>query len=232
MKPLHCLAALLVACAAVPSGVARAAEVPPVVLELFTSQGCSSCPSADALLERLAQQPGVLPLSFHVSYWDNLGWADPYASAANTNRQYAYAKSIGHQGVFTPQLIVGGTLSMVGSDESAARAAIAKAANAPMSVALALAASAQGFTLTGASGGNDLWEVRFVRHAQTKVGAGENGGQMLDSVNNVIVLRALPALKPGESQTLPPLVAPADGLAVFAQAPNLGAIKGAAVILK
>src|SRR5690348_11508927 len=78
-----------------------AATARPLVLELFTSQGCSSCPSADALLRALAGNPSVLALSFHVHYWDYLGWKDPFSSEENTNRQHQYARVMGNNNVFT-----------------------------------------------------------------------------------------------------------------------------------
>ena len=87
--------------------VARAAQHP-VVLELFTSQGCSSCPPADALLGQLAQRPTVIALAWHVDYWDHLGWRDRFASRTATDRQRAYARQLG-SGVFTPALVVDGT---------------------------------------------------------------------------------------------------------------------------
>ena len=96
-----------------------------VVLELFTSQGCSSCPPADALLGRLEQQPGVIALSWHVDYWNGLGWHDPFASARATNRQRAYAEQLGAE-VYTPALVVNGAAVVVGSDRRAIEAAMAR----------------------------------------------------------------------------------------------------------
>ena len=98
----------------------------PVVVELFTSQGCSSCPPADALLGRLAERRGVLALSLPITYWDMLGWKDTLATNANTRRQKAYAAAMGHGGVYTPQMIVDGISDVVGSREADVEASIAK----------------------------------------------------------------------------------------------------------
>jgi hypothetical protein len=123
------LAVSLVAVSAARSqpGGARVADGKPhtVVMELFTSQGCSSCPPADALLTRLGSEqfPGarVIPLAFHVDYWNSLGWTDPFSSALWSARQNDYARSLHNDQVYTPQLVLNGTAQMVGSDEGRVR---------------------------------------------------------------------------------------------------------------
>jgi hypothetical protein len=219
-------------------GAHGAQAAPPVVLELFTSQGCSSCPAADALMGRMAQDPGLLPLLFHVSYWNSLGWKDPYASAETTGRQYAYAKALGAgNSVFTPQLVVNGTESMVGSDAWKLRKAIAAANDKISPVRAALKPDPSGKLNLSLSGidlkKTDIWEVRFISHATTPVGAGENGGRTLESVNNVTSIKQLADMV-GEdgSFTLPPLRAPDNGLAVIVQEPGPGRILGSAVYMK
>jgi hypothetical protein len=98
----------------------------PVVVELFTSQGCSSCPPADVFLGKLAQRPDVIAISLPITYWDMLGWKDTLASDANTRRQKAYAAAMGRGGVYTPQIIVDGAADVVGSRIAAVEAAIAQ----------------------------------------------------------------------------------------------------------
>lgn len=125
MKLAH--AFLLFSAGAVLLAPAEAGGVKrPVVVELFTSQGCSSCPPADELLGRLAERHGVLALSLPITYWDMLGWKDTLASSANTRRQKAYATAMGHGGVYTPQMIVDGVSDVVGSREGDVEAAIAR----------------------------------------------------------------------------------------------------------
>jgi hypothetical protein len=95
-----------------------------VVVELYTSQGCSSCPPADALLAVLADQPGVIPLALHVDYWDYIGWADTFANPHFTDRQKAYARAAGEKMIYTPQMIVGGVERVLGAEAAEVAAAI------------------------------------------------------------------------------------------------------------
>ena len=118
---------LLAASGLLPRVRARANEPAPVLVELFTSQGCSSCPPADALLAELAQDPDVLPLAFHVTYWDRLGWTDGFADLRFDQRQRAYANVLGVPRIYTPQAVVAGELDVVGSSRARMLAAIAVA---------------------------------------------------------------------------------------------------------
>ncbi len=124
---LHLPLLLGLSAALLAGGAASAGSVKrPVLVELFTSQGCNSCPPADELLGRLADRPNVLALSLPVTYWDMLGWKDTLATDTNTRRQKAYAQYMGRGGVYTPQIIVDGVSDVVGSREGDVEAAIAK----------------------------------------------------------------------------------------------------------
>jgi hypothetical protein len=208
---------------------AAAARTPNVVVELFTSQGCSSCPPADAIAGRLSTDPSVIVLSFHVNYWDGLGWKDPFASQASTDRQYAYARVLGERSVFTPQLVVNGSQSVVGSQERAVGNAIEAANRATFAVQADLSKQPDGgfaLSLAGPAVKAEVWEVRYVRYAVTQIRGGENGGRTLQTYNNVIQIRRVGSFASG-TLSLPALKSPEDGLAVFVQAPGTGRMLGA-----
>jgi hypothetical protein len=156
-----------------------AASAQPVVVELFQSQGCSSCPPAEANLNAIADRPDVLPLSFAVTYWDNLGWKDTFASPQFTARQFAYSRGL-RSIVATPQVVVNGRRSLVGNDRRELDAAI-HAAGEPAGAAL----SVSGRTVSVAAGsapakGADVWLVRYDPRVQwVAIRRGENGGKTL-----------------------------------------------------
>src|SRR5436305_248711 len=131
-----CVALLFGVALAAPLIPVVAAPPTPVLIELFTSEGCSDCPAADALLDKLvATQPvagaEIIALGEHVDYWDRLGWKDRFSSAALTNRQQIYGARFSTESIYTPQMVVDGIAEFVGSDANAARRAIAKAVAAP-----------------------------------------------------------------------------------------------------
>lgn len=115
MGALRALAVPLALTLATPAAHAQDGPSGPVVVELFTSQGCSSCPPADAMMRDLAHRDGVIALAFHVDYWDYIGWRDSFGSAANTDRQTAYARAAQSTTVYTPQFIVGGVDHVIGA---------------------------------------------------------------------------------------------------------------------
>lgn len=202
LRPWLAVVTLCVACAGTP---VRAAPTHPVLVELFTSQGCSSCPAADAFVAALPRlgfgRERVIPLTFHVDYWDDLGWKDPFASPRFTERQRAYAQSgrlsspageDGIHGAYTPQMVVGGKVHFSGARRDVALAEIQRAAGTPepgmLAVTVAPDRARENFAATvrvtaraGAAAGAD-WRL-FVALAQkegrTAVAHGENAGETL-----------------------------------------------------
>src|SRR5882762_7951628 len=164
----------------------------PVVIELFTSQGCSSCPPADAYVGKLSTRADVIALSFHVDYWDDLGWRDRFALAESVKRQNLYARNLGRSSVYTPQLVVDGRDDYVGSDGKAvARALSENRDGVPVGVSVR---DAEVLVEIGAQPGvppSDVMLVAYLRHAVSAIGRGENAGRTLEEFNVVRNLRTL-----------------------------------------
>ena len=184
------VAVLLLAVSAALAASARDGEPAPagtpVLVELFTSEGCSSCPPADLLLARLAaEQPVsgalVVPIALHVDYWNRLGWDDPFSSAAFTQRQAAYAARFGNGGrVYTPQMIVDGRAEFVGSDERAARRAIQAAARESHAFVRVLPDdTGAAVSVAGAAAGADVNLAVVADGLASDVTRGENAGKRL-----------------------------------------------------
>lgn len=212
-----------------PAIPAAAAERNPVVVELFTSQGCSSCPPANANLAALSDRPGVIALSFGVTYWDRLGWKDTFARKDYTARQASYEKPLGESGPFTPQIVVGGRASIVGDELAAVEQLVARdAANGhATSVTLGPRSVAIG---SGRAPRNeaDVWLVSYdPQTVEVPIRRGENGGRTLPHKNVVHDLRLIGHWS-GAEMTLPVPAAPA-GLrsAVLVQSPGGGPILAA-----
>ena len=177
-----------------PLSATAAWAQPPVVIELFTSQGCSSCPPADAVLTDLARQrPDVLPLAFHVTYWNDLGWKDPFSFDAATLRQEAYARSLGGE-LYTPEMVVNGSRGFVGSRRAEALSQIADAMQgAAPAIPISLTRAGPVLTAAVGAGAGDaqVLLVGFDPEHQTSVGRGENGGRRLLESNIVRSLTAM-----------------------------------------
>jgi hypothetical protein len=182
---LH-LAAPLVAPEAKAAPAASGADAAhPAVIELYQSQGCSSCPPALAVLDEVANRPDVLALNFAVTYWDQLGWKDIYARPEYTARQWAYSHVQGRGNVQTPQLIVNGRVAVLGSRKGEVEQAIVKNARSG-----GPALAAQGNTITVAAARSDkpatVWLVGYdPRTVQVPIRAGENNGRTLPHRNVV-----------------------------------------------
>jgi hypothetical protein len=222
----HLIAAAMLAVSCATASVQALAEGRPVVVELFTSQGCSSCPPADAVLAELATHKDVLALGFHVDYWDRLGWKDPFSTPGATNRQNDYAAQFGRKEVFTPQVVIDGQRQAVGSNRGAVLQAIAQ--SAPASVApITFAADGRSVSIGAGAGRGKVLVIRYVRSRTTQVQRGENAGKTAVDVNSVDAFRTA-AEWTGEKLDLPIDPVDADhGLAILVQGDN-GGILGAA----
>lgn len=161
----------------------------PVVVELFTSQGCSSCPPADAIMADLARtRPDLLPLTFHVTYWNSLGWQDPFSFEGATDRQRRYVAASVSPNVYTPAMVVDGRREAVGSDRAAVEAALARAGAEAMTaapIAVTRAGNALAITVGAGAGAGRVLLLGYDRQHQTHVGRGENGGRTLLEANVV-----------------------------------------------
>lgn len=149
------------------------------VVELFTSQGCNSCPPADAFLIDLAQRPDVLALGFHVDYWDRLGWKDTLGAAAFTARQRSYAGLRGDGQVYTPQAVVDGKGHTVGSNRKSVGGMMSGAL--PVDVTI----GKDRVDVGAGSGSATVWRVDFTRRAAVPIERGENRGKTITYVNAV-----------------------------------------------
>ncbi|MBL6931381.1 MAG: DUF1223 domain-containing protein [Rhodospirillales bacterium] len=216
---------------------AVAGESPPLtVVELFTSQGCSSCPPADTYLGDLAKSgegENVLALSYHVDYWDNLGWKDPYSSADNSNRQRAYAHHMDLRYVYTPQMVVQGALQATGSDRRTVASQIKEARKLPR-IYVELVRNGNDLQIALADTGNamkaDVYMVVFDNEHVTKVKKGENRGKTITNRNVVRALKHIGTWQ-GEAVSISsPLDESGDACAVIVQSRTSGAILGAASV--
>ncbi len=207
------------------------------VVELFTSQGCNSCPPADALLGELAKRDDLIALSFNVDYWDYLGWQDTLADPAYTQRQRNYAQARNDRRVYTPQMVVGGMTHMVGSDRRAVLSAIDKIRGdkrATLNIEMTrdnkriLVRLPDGKTPVDAT----IWLVRFDRTKEVAIRRGENGGRTIVYHNVVRDLRNI-GLWRGEAMEIAFMQEDLakggrDGCAIIIQLGGHGAIIGAA----
>lgn len=183
-------ASIILALLGLGPSIAQAADRP-VVVELFTSQGCSSCPPADEFLRSMAQtRDDVLALAFHVTYWDNLGWRDPFALATGTERQRLYGALLGTRQIYTPQMVIDGRFEAVGSDRRSVGALIDIAADRHEDAPRLSARRMDGvvdIALDAAAGQRPgfVFLVGYDPEHETRVGRGENGGRTLTEANIV-----------------------------------------------
>jgi hypothetical protein len=215
----------LVALTAVPLLGAAPMPPQPVVLELFTSQGCSSCPPADSAVAKAADRPDVIALSFNVTYWDHLGWKDTFARPEFTDRQVAYNKALGQGAPYTPEVVAGGRAGGVGNTPRAVDQLIARG----RTTATAMVTAADGKVSVSAGvaprRGADVWLVSYdPRVIQVPVKAGENGGKTLPQRNVVRGLRRLGAWTGQPATFTAPAADPALKRVVIVQGKDAGPI--------
>jgi hypothetical protein len=224
--------AFLLLCSGAATAQAAAGERP-ILVELFTSEGCSSCPPADRLLANLAGRPELLALSFHVDYWDRLGWKDPFSTAAATRRQERYAELLDLATVYTPQIVVDGKWQAVGSDRAEVEGALASARreHAEIPVALAIDRGRARITLGhGAEKGAAaaVLLIGFDRRHVDAVARGENAGRTLAHVDVVRSIEEVTEFDGTASTVETPIPSPCDRVAAIVQARD-GRILGVAV---
>ena len=222
---------MLMAFAVVMAHHAEAAEPDLTVVELYTSEGCSSCPPADAFVGELAGRDDILALSLHVDYWDYIGWKDRFADARNTRRQKNYGHQFQLRYVYTPQVVVDGTYEAVGSDRTKVLDAVAKSKKLAK-IPVRLTASADGMVLDLAAadvGPVHVYSVFYDRLQESDVRRGENSGRKLAHVN---VVRDMTRIATWQGQparlTIPASAKGGDVCAVILQSVSTGRIIGAA----
>jgi hypothetical protein len=225
ITPILAIAFAAVAGSAAAQAPARTLQV----VELFTSQGCSTCPPANAAVAALSARPDILALSFGVTYWDQLGWKDTFASKAYTDRQWDYARGLRHSNVGTPQVVINGRTDVVGQRVSDIEGALRRAPLAAGGPVVSLEGGVVSVTGAALLRPADVWLVRYdPRVVQVPIQRGENGGKTLPHKNVVRELTKLGEWTGGaRTWRAPP--GPADlRTAVVLQAPSGGPILAAA----
>jgi hypothetical protein len=213
---------------------AAASQPRPAVVELYTSEGCSSCPPAEAYIGELARRGDVLALTFHVDYWDHLGWPDRFALPDAVARQRGYAKAFANSSVYTPQVVIDGRGDFVGSDRRAIGHALA---DARVGVPIALSAVDGDVIISvGQRDGvaaSEVMLVAYQRKAVSKIARGENAGRLLEEFNIVRSFRTLGRWD-GNARLfrtrIDSLPQGATDIAVLVQPPGLAPIIGAATL--
>jgi hypothetical protein len=217
---------------AFPAQLALAGDAAhPTVIELFQSQGCSSCPPAEASVGAVSDRADVLALSFEVDYWDRLGWKDTFSKAAWTARQYAYARAMGQDGVYTPQVVVNGRVAGDALEPGSLADLMSRGDRGEGGPSVGFSGGAVKVGAGAApAGGADVWLARYIPHTvEVAIPRGENGGHTLpykDVVREMVLLGKWR----GQAETFPVTGGSDPGLgeAAIVQANGAGAILAAA----
>lgn len=213
---------------------AEPARVQPVLVELFTSQGCSSCPAADAFLHELAARDDVIALALHVDYWDYL-FDDVFGKAAHSKRQYGYADAAGRRMVYTPQMIIDGRDDVVGNRPHDVNILIDRHLAAPRTVALDVQRENGQITIAAralAGGGQPLivQMARFIPRQDVAIDKGENAGHVYTYANIVTDLQELARWDPAQPLSLRVQADAEAPYVVILQRPDFGAVVAAAIL--
>ncbi|HQY42897.1 MAG TPA: DUF1223 domain-containing protein [Paracoccaceae bacterium] len=209
-------------------------DVRPTVIELYTSQGCSSCPPADALLMELATRDDVVALALHVDYWDYIGWKDTFADPIYSKRQKAYARARGEKMVYTPQIVVNGTRTLVGVDATGL-AALLRTDTSRALIELDIERSGDSLSVRAAGdgavpAGSFVQLVRYIPQATVQIERGENAGRSI-TYSNVVTSWQQVVVWDGTEPLDLTLNVPGDlGVAVLIQAPGPGQMVAAAAL--
>jgi len=217
--------------------IAQQAQDRLTVVELFTSQGCSSCPPADAFLGELTKRADVLPLSLHVDYWDYIGWKDPFADAKHTSRQRTYAARFGLRYVYTPQMVIHGNAQATGSDRRRVLSSIEESRALPR-IPIKLKQGRGGVVMVTIEGGTatasqpaEVVLVMIDSEHKTSVKRGENRGKTLSNFNVVRSMTTVAEWTGGNMEfatNVSEVQGSGDTVAVFVQSEENGRILGAA----
>jgi hypothetical protein len=203
----------------------------PVVVELFTSQGCNSCPPAEAYIGELTRNKDVLALSFHVDYWDDLGWKDPFSLGISTERQRSYSAAQGRSSVYTPQVVIDGQRDFVGTDRRNIGQALAAPRNGvPVGISLQEGDVVVDLGAQTQTAPSEVLLVAYLRKATTPIGRGENSGRTLEEFNIVRGIRNLGQWKGDAASFRTPrssLPRDATDVAILVQSTGQHAVVGA-----
>jgi hypothetical protein len=227
MKKIFGAAAAILVFASLANAQNVAPVKPRAVIELFTSQGCSSCPPADKLLGEIGKDPSIITITLPVDYWDYLGWKDTLAHSAYSNRQKVYANMRSDRQVYTPQAVINGSAHAIGSERQAIDKAIASTRDhaATLSIGIDIKKATNGFDValpahTGGVKQGVIWALPYANAREVKIGRGENSGRSIIYTNVALKLTPIGSWN-GEAlslsipaSSLPP---DADGLIVLLQ---------------
>jgi hypothetical protein len=213
----------------------------PIVIELFTSQGCSDCPAADRLVTELSKRKDVIALSLPITYWDMLGWKDTYATDSNTQRQKSYARAMSHSGIYTPQMIIDGRFDVVGNQRDKVMAALAARTNDGLGetlIPITIGAVSGRLEIvipaarTKTKPFGTIWVMRTLGQGAVNIEQGENRNHVLTYTNVVRDLQRAGEWT-GEAMKIDlplNLRVKQDGVAVILQARDYGPVLGAATL--